>query len=269
MSLLGTIRASSWSTLFDCAFKWQRIYIDGVHSPSGARAWMGTSVHAGTAAFDQAVINGEPIQIDDAVGVALDQLAHPNEDVAWDNELTQRTAEPIVNRLTAMYCRDEAPKREFVAVERQYEALDIETEHGVLRVTGKVDREEKKAAGNGVLDLKTGFRIVSKDGGINLKDQYIQTGIYRFMAGDGTPLPGKSGILGASTGKEPKFGYAEIEDDVTPLVGNDQYPGFVDMAARMLKAGLFPPNPRSMTCSPKYCPAWATCPYRAQTNPNV
>ncbi|RTT90057.1 PD-(D/E)XK nuclease family protein, partial [Pseudomonas aeruginosa] len=24
---------------------------------------------------------------------------------------------------------------------------------------------------------------------------------------------------------------------------------------------LFPPNPQSPLCSPKYCPRWRTCPY--------
>jgi hypothetical protein len=43
----------------------------------------------------------------------------------------------------------------------------------------------------------------------------------------------------------------------TPLIGDEEHPGLIEIAARMLKSGVFPPNPKSMLCSKKYCPAHA------------
>lgn len=46
------IRASSWSSLFDCAMRWEASNLLGLRMPSNPRAMLGTAVHAGTAAFD-------------------------------------------------------------------------------------------------------------------------------------------------------------------------------------------------------------------------
>lgn len=261
---LATIRASSWSRLFDCAYSWQRIHIDGVWAPSSGRARLGTAFHKGTAVYDQKMLDGAPISVDDAIGEALDELHDQTaEEVRW-SDIALKEAAPVVVRLTQRYCEDIAPSREYVSVERKIEELDIETDHGVIRVTGTLDRERRTPAGNGVGDLKSGVRAIRSDGTAVVGHHFIQTGIYRLMGGGGKPLPGKSEVLGASTAKVPRMGFSEIEDDIAPLVGTPDQPGLLDMAGKMLKTGALPPNPRSILCDSKYCPAWDTCAFRNQ-----
>jgi hypothetical protein len=68
--ILGVIRASSWPGLFDCAHRWYWQNIVGLRSPSSGKAWLGSSVHCGTAKFDQAVLQGAPVTVLDAVDAA-------------------------------------------------------------------------------------------------------------------------------------------------------------------------------------------------------
>lgn len=261
---LAYMRASSISDFFDCAYRWYLVHLKKVQTVSSPRAWLGTSFHHGTAVFDQAKLDRNPVKIDDAVGAAVDLLQHPEEEVRWDADLPLREAEPKVIALTKMYCQVVAPTREYLSVERKCDELEVETDAGVLILTGHIDREKETKTGPGISDLKSGFRSVASDGTAMVKHHWIQTGVYRLLAGNGNPLPGNSEIIAASTGKVPKFGISEVGDDLTGLLGNGEEPGLLDTAARMIKAGSFPPNPRSMTCSEKYCPAWQSCIYKSK-----
>lgn len=52
------VRASSWGSLFDCAFRWEGVNLLGITSPSSPRALLGTAIHASTAEFDAARVSG-------------------------------------------------------------------------------------------------------------------------------------------------------------------------------------------------------------------
>ncbi len=74
MTDMVRIRASSWSSLFDCAMRWEASNLLSMGMPSSPRAMLGTAVHAGTAAFDLNRMNNTPITIDDAAGAFIDEL---------------------------------------------------------------------------------------------------------------------------------------------------------------------------------------------------
>ena len=74
----------------------------------------------------------------------------------------------------------------------------------------------------------------------------------------GERLDAPAEIIGLQTTKDTPVATGEVADVKTPLLGTDDYPGLIDIAARMLKDGVFPPNPKSMLCSKKYCPAYAS-----------
>lgn len=78
-----TVRASSWGSLFDCAHRWEGVHLLGMRSPSSPRALLGTAIHAGTAAFDAARVNGEHLTAYDAAGLVVDTLQRPSYDVDW------------------------------------------------------------------------------------------------------------------------------------------------------------------------------------------
>lgn len=264
--ILGVARASSWPTLFDCAHRWYWQNVMGLRSPSGGPACLGTAVHAGTAAFDQAVLDGKPASIVDAVDVSRDKLAHPEDEVAWDDGMSRNDADKYAVALTTKYCSDIAPTRTYAAVELKCTALDIATKHGVIRVTGTTDRVRILQDGRrGISDVKTGSRATEKteDGRGRravTKGHHIQLGIYTLMAeqATGERLDGPAEIIGLQTSKDTPCATGETRDVKTPLLGTDKHPGLIEIAAGMLKTGAFPPNPKSNLCSNKYCPAHAS-----------
>jgi len=263
--VLGTIRASAWPSLFDCAqrFYWQNIV--GLRMPSSGNAALGTAIHAGTAAFDGSRLSGEQIDVVTAVDTARAALQSPEQEVAWDDSLTPVEADTFAVKLTTRYCQDISPTRQYAAVELECQALDIGTEYGVVRVTGTTDRIRIADDGRkGISDLKSGGRATEKtaDGGRRAvtKGHHIQLGIYTLMAeqASGERLDAPAEIIGLQTTKEAPVATGEIKDVKTPILGTEDAPGLIEIAARMLRDGIFPPNPKSMLCSKKYCPAYGT-----------
>jgi RecB family exonuclease len=262
---LGVIRASAWPSLFDCAYRfyWQNIV--GLRMPSAAPAALGTAVHAGTAVFDSAVLEGRPASVEEAIDASRKAVAEPEQEVVWDEDLSQRDADMLAIKLTARYCQDIAPAQRYTAVELQCTALDVVTQHGIVRLTGTTDRVRVLADGSkGITDLKTGGRATEKteDGRGRravTKGHQMQLGVYTLMAeqATGERMDAPAQIVGLQTTKETPVATGEIADVKTPLLGTDDAPGLIEIAASMLKTGTFPPNPKSMLCSTKYCAARA------------
>lgn len=266
---LATVRASSWPSLFDCAHKWYWQNIVGLRSPSGGAAALGSAVHHGTAVFDQAHLDGAGVSVEEAIDASRGALAKPNEDVLWDDSLTKPEADGFAVKLTARYCQDIAPTRTYAAVELACTALDIATAHGIVRLTGTTDRVRQVADGRkGISDIKTGGRATEKTeaGGRRAvtKGHHIQLGIYTLMAeqATGERMDAPAEIVGLQTTKDTPCAVGEIADVKTPLLGDGKFPGLIEIAAGMLKSGVFPPNPKSVLCSSKFCPAYAAhCKY--------
>lgn len=262
--LVGVIRASSWPSLFDCAYRfyWQNIV--GLRSPSAGPAALGTAVHHGTAVFDSAALAGTAIEVEEAIDASRQALINPEQDVLWDDDFTKSDADTFAIKLTTRYCQDIAPLQTYSAVELKCTALDVATKHGVVRLTGTTDRVRVLDDGSkGVSDLKTGGRATEKaaDGSRRAvtKGHQMQLGVYTLMAeqASGERLDAPAQIVGLQTTKETPCAVGEIADVKTPLLGTDDMPGLIEIAAQMLSTGLFPPNPKSMLCSAKYCPAHA------------
>lgn len=266
---LATVRASSWPSLFDCAHKWYWQNIVGLRSPSGGAAALGSAVHHGTAVFDQARLDGTTTSVGDAIDASREALVNPKDEVLWDESLTRAEADGFAVKLTSRYCQDIAPTRTYAAVELACTALDIATAHGVVRVTGTTDRVRQLVDGRkGISDLKTGGRATEKteSGGRRAvtKGHHIQLGIYTLMAeqATGERMDAPAEIVGLQTTKDTPCAVGEIEDVKTPLLGDGNFPGLIEIAAGMLKSGVFPPNPKSVLCSNKFCPAHAAhCKY--------
>ena len=53
-----TIRASSMADLMDCAYRWEGKHLLGMRNPVSQAMILGTAIHAGTAAFDNAKLDG-------------------------------------------------------------------------------------------------------------------------------------------------------------------------------------------------------------------
>lgn len=257
------IRASSWADLFDCPMRWKAKNLDGIRSPSSAAAHIGTSIHAGTAAFDQARLDGAPISPDDAAGALVQTLRHPEDEVVWaDDDPSINDAEQIALRLHGKYCVELAPHRDYVAVEAACESLTVDLGNGIaIELTGTTDRVRDTPGGLAISDLKSGQRRCTKDGKVDAKADGAQLAVYELMAEQslGKPITGTAEIIGLQTTKTGGVGSQEVPHTRSLLVGTEEQPGLLQMAGMYLKAGLFPPNPKSMTCSPKYCPLFGQC----------
>jgi hypothetical protein len=155
------VRASSLGTLFDCSMRWEGEHLIRLQRATSLRAWLGTSIHASTAAFDQAKLSGAPISANEAADVFVSTLWDPSEEVDFkDPKLSMKQAELIGLTLHARYCAEIAPMMNFESVEMPLKPLDVAAEGVIIRLTGTMDRARvARASGKKVIaDLKTGGR---------------------------------------------------------------------------------------------------------------
>lgn len=262
-----TVRASSWGSLFDCAHRWEGVHLLGMRSPSSPRALLGTAIHAGTAAFDAARVNGEHLTAYDAAGLVVDTLQHPGYDVDWrGSDITPQQAETTGIALLTRYCDEISPRYEFVAVEMETKPLEIDCGGGIIvRLTGTLDRARIRRAGDGVgiADVKTGATAVTAEGLAKTRGHRPQIGTYELLYEHTTSIPctAPAEIIGLKTKGKPAAATGEITGARQLMVGDEDHRGLIAFAADMFRTGLFPPNPQSYLCSARYCPRWATCPY--------
>jgi hypothetical protein len=267
---LITIRASSIADLFDCAFRWEGRQILGIRSPASRAMVLGTAVHAGTAAFDQARLDGKPIKPDEAAGIVVDKLRDPGEEVQeTEDDMSLRDAETIGLTLHTRYCTEISPRYEFKAVELALQGLDIivPEPNVTVRITGHLDRSRVSVrSGQKALrisDVKTGVRAATKDGRADVRGKGLQLGVYQILAEQelNQPIDPVGEIIGLGTAKSTPIGVSEIAGPKNQILPTGDQPSLIEIAATMLKSGHFPPNPKSTTCGPKYCARWDTCPY--------
>ena len=98
MQNIVSVRASSFGSLFDCAYKWEGQHILGMKMPSSPRAHLGTAIHSGTAIYDLAMLEKiEGFTAKDAAESMLHELRNPEYEVNWaaETDLTLKKAEII------------------------------------------------------------------------------------------------------------------------------------------------------------------------------
>lgn len=259
------IRASSFGGLFDCSLRWSKIHLDRQFMPTSPRALIGTGIHAGTAAFDSAKLEGAPMRLDDAAGMTVDAIQQrvANGEVEWmAGEPTRPEVERIALQLTTKYCADISPLYEWEAVELTTKPLDIDCGNGiVVRLTGTLDRARVRRGSHGITDLKSGAKAVV-EGRAETKKHKAQIGTYEVLyehtTGNKITAPGE--IIGLNTTGKFNTGTGEVRGARELLVGDGRNPGLIEVASQMFKSGIFPPNPSSFLCSKKYCPHFSTCP---------
>ncbi|MFM0226156.1 PD-(D/E)XK nuclease family protein [Paraburkholderia dipogonis] len=292
--VLGVVRASSWKTLFSCPLSWYYANVEKIRSASSGIAQIGTAIHAGTALFDGPRLRGDSISVEEAVEGAIAVLYDDDAEVNWDSSAQFKAAEAIVARSVNRYCHEIAPKVTYTAVEARCEDLHINTKYGTIVTTGTIDRVRERmylVEDDGTLtdfmhaadrqdskpvvfrenvrDIKTGLQAVGYDdeGGrvATIGAHHLQVGIYTIMTEVELqrPMDAPAEICGISTGKSGDIAVSDIRDVRTALLGTEERPGMIELAAKMLKDGDFRPAPGTVMCSPLYCSGWNRCPYHA------
>ncbi len=259
-----TVRASSWGALFECAYRWEAIHLLKMRNVVGLRAALGTAIHAGTAAYDQSVLDCSGLTIDDAAGVFVDKLHDPsNEYNPQSDDLNLKEAERIGISLTTKYCLEITPRYNFVAVEMETKPLDIDCGGGiVIRLTGTMDRARvrRTALGPGIADLKSGSKAVAQGVAIT-KGHGPQIGTYEMLYEHttGELIADTAEIIGLKTKGTPEVATAPVKNAKRVMLGTEETPGLIQFAADMFRSGRFYPNPKSLLCDKKYCPRYGTC----------
>ena len=259
-----TIRASSLGALFDCPARWAAIHIDGRYLPSNAKATLGKAVHASTAVYDRAPLEGGAVSIDESAAAAIDTIHRPDEEVLWEDS-SPLEAEKIALSLHTKYCTNIAPHQQYRAVEVQCEKLEI-SDIGIA-LTGTTDRIRETDDGLGIVDIKTGKTAVGSDGTVKTGGHAYQMGVYELLAqaASGVPITAPAQIVGLNTAKTDaaqRVGCGSIIGARDVLVGDGEAPGILESAASLIHSGNFWGNPKSMMCHKSYCPNFGSCKYR-------
>ena len=258
------IRASSLGELMDCPERWKCKHLLGMRLPTSGAARLGTAVHAGASLFDQSRLEDKPLTVDDCAGAVVDVIYGKDEEVDWE-DTTPNEAEKIAVPLHKLYCEEIAPKQEYAAVEALCHDL-VFTDLGI-KLTGTVDRVRVTENGLGIADIKTGKTAVGADGTVKTQGHAAQVAVYELLASQelGVPIDAPAQIIGlqvAKTDKGRRAGIGEIHDARQLLLGEDEKPGLLELAANMVHSGNFYGNPKSQICNPKYCPAFQICRWR-------
>lgn len=260
------VRASSLGNLFDCPARWAATHIDGKRMPSNGKAMLGKAVHASTAVFDQSVIDGAGITINEAASAAVDVIhcREIDEEVNWEDD-SPGDAEKIALSLHSKYCTLVTPKQNYRAVEIKCDSLEIK-DLGIT-LTGTTDRIRETDDGFAICDLKTGKAAVSADGAVKTGGHAYQMGVYELLAeqASGVPITAPAQIIGMNTAKTEaaqRIGTGEISGAREVLLGDGEVPGILENAAKLIHSGNFWGNPKSMLCHKNYCPIYSTCKFR-------
>lgn len=262
---MQAIRASSLGDLLDCPARWEAKYVKGMFLPTSPSAQLGTSVHTGAALFDQAFIEGKDPKPEEFVDAVVKEMQFPRYDVDWGdenrNELTQ-----IAIATYKMYCEKVARNQHYIAVEAT--CPDLEITDLDIKLTGTTDRVylDPLTGKLGIADLKTGKTAVGADGTVKTIGHTAQVAVYEILANQALqkPIEAPAQIIGlqvAKTDKGRRVGIGTIENARNILLGDDDSdtPGVLEVAARLIKSGLFYGNPRSFLCSKEYCPNFGLC----------
>lgn len=258
------IRASSLAALFACPARWEAKYIRHLRLPATAYARLGTAVHVSTALFDNNRLLGKKITSEEAAGAAVDAIYKPNEEVIWD-ELRPTEAERIALALHRLYCETIAPKQTYAAVEARCERLEI-TDLGIA-LTGTVDRIRHTEEGFGITDLKTGKSAVAADGSCRTQGYTAQIAVYELLAEQSAHVAIEApaqiiGLQAAKTKKSQRVATGIIHGGRELLLGDEDSPGLLEIAAKIIRSGIFYGNPKTQFCGEKYCPIFNTCKWR-------
>ena len=259
-----TVRASSWGRLFDCAHAWEGTHILGMRKASGMRALLGTAVHAGTAAYDRARLEGTPCTPDDAAGVLIDELRNPVQDVDLTQDgLSIDEAERIALTVLVKYCAEVAPKFHYIDVETTLDPLDIDCGQGMtVRLTGTMDRARVAETEGGIVvpDVKTGtacWPTAKRSRRPRRADRHLPADV---RANEECPH-GWLADHRAVHQRTSRRAVSPVFDARRVMVGQADQPGS-RTRGRDVPHRPFSPNPSSVLCSAKYCARWSTCLFR-------
>jgi len=275
MNDVVNIRASSIASIVDCPLRGLSIQLGLVDQlPSTPPAAIGSACHAGTAVYDQAVIDGDPISADDSAEVVVEYLKEHNDEINWGTTRPEEAKRRALS-VNTLYCNDVAKLLRYEQVELPLKPLIIDVEGVRIELTGTLDRiytaiysldddgkviEYEPAGQRGVLDVKTGANVCAQKTG----KHKAQVAVYELLAeatlGEKPNLPGL--IAQLQTSYSTQVDIKQIVNAQQALIGTSEQKGLLYHIGSMLKTGDWYGNCSSWLCSEKYCPLYSGCIFR-------
>lgn len=267
--------------LFDCGYAWEGENILGIRKAPSSRTHLGTALHASTAIMDEGQMNGEPLELDEATEVFHHHFTNPEYEIDTHyDDVPAPQLEHIGIKLNKLYYEEISPRYVWDSIEKQINGveIDVPTQGVTIELTGKRDRSrtvnlrrKKDTADSNVnvlgparqiWDIKSGKQAV-QHGAAKTKGHRPQLGIYQLIEElqSGEAVDDDAVIVGMQTSKQPKVATGVCEKPKQLLIGTKDSPGLIELAATMLKTGIFYPNPDSWLCDERYCARWQMCPY--------
>ena len=251
------IRPSAIDGFYNCGWQWYSTFILGQRSMPGARAAIGTAIHAAAEAMWQDAIlsKKKDVNLTKLHDVAISEFQEiiKEDEIRYDNGEDQNTAESEIVAGTTCFVHDIVPFTDIpLAVEQRY---TIELDHTVVRdLSGTVDY----ISSNAIADVKTSKRKP-------VPANYVtQQSIYKMLAEANGCTVDHSVIQGVVLKKEPAGHILELTPNVTQaksLVNTMLDTLDVFAEDKVDPKLLFRGNPKYYLCSNKYCALHATCPF--------
>lgn len=253
-----TIRPSSVDNFYQCAYQWAKVFLEGVSTIPGARASIGTSVHAAvetlwTDAIETGKKDPNLAKLTDAAMEAWKEDTHDG--VQFDDGEDENTAAVEIVKGTEAFIDDIMPFTQIpVAVEKRF---SVEIEHPLVeRISGTVDyitpdtiadvkTSKRKPSTPNYTTQQSIYRYLAEANGVDVKHNLIQGVVFR----KGKPADGM--ILDMPTNVPQAKSLVNNMLDVLEIANSGTVP--LEM--------LFRGNPKYYLCNPKYCALYNDCPY--------
>lgn len=252
-------------------------YVEGIKSPPGVAATVGTATHRGVHANLASIRdNGSPLEaeaVETATAEALDVAWELNPPMLDDDEKAageakvKGAAKDQSIGLALVHQERVAPRiRKPVHLEHK---IVLELPEAPFNVAGSIDIVEELEGESlvGVRDTKTSGRRPNA----GQAARSVQLQLYGWMYGQAHPEKTVA-LASLDTLVKTKLPYADI--DAAPMP-KDQTHLFLrlEAAAKVFETGAFmpvdPTGPDSWICSPKWCGYWGICPHGARAQVQV
>lgn len=251
------IRPSSLDTYNQCSQQWYQVFILGESSIPGARAAIGTAIHAGAEAMwsDSIIAKTKVIAksaMEDAAVEAFEEQGQHG--LMYDSGEDENTAIATVRQGLSTFVDDIIPWVDIpTEVETRY-TVNIDDHPIVEAVSGTLDYINTETGY--IADLKTGKRKH------NVNNSETQQSIYHFLASEnGVDIKGatiQNVVL--KTKPEGHIMDSSINIPKAKAIVNDLL-DVLDVYHQDVVSPdiLFRGNPKYYLCSPKYCSFWGKC----------
>lgn len=264
-----TIRPSAVDGFAQCSRQWAMTHIGGISSMPGARAAIGTAIHAAVEQeWKQAIVTGKKdFNVSAMQDLAAAELAElDQEGLNYDEGENLNSATGEASKGVQTFAEDIAPFTDIpIAVETRF---TVELDHPIFEnLSGTVDYINKDT----IADLKTSKRKPVP------QSYTTQQSIYKYLAEANGQVVKHNYIQGVVLKAKPEGHILELEPDIERakmLVNTMLDVGEVFSRQIVHPDVLFRGNPKYYLCDSKYCALYSTCPYvkgdlKAEDKPKV